>query len=78
MINYINQYIFSVTGLENIMVIYPPQILTNATFSYFTFATCSSHRPRAINTNSIGGVSKKVIGFTLALSYIATRRITKE
>lgn len=30
--------------------------------SIITLAICSIHRPRDINTNNIGGVSKKVIG----------------
>lgn len=46
--------------------------------SLFTFAICSSHLPSEMKTNSMGGVSKKVTGFTFARSSMATRRITNE
>ena len=38
----------------------------------FPFATCSIQRPSEINTSSMGGVSKKVIGLCLLCSAMAT------
>lgn len=54
------------------------QLVDTVACVFLTFATCSSHRPKEMNTNSIGGVSKKVTGFTFAFSAIATRRTTSE
>lgn len=42
----------------------------------FPFATCSIQRPREMNTNNIGGVSKKVIGLWLLFSTMATPTTT--
>lgn len=43
-----------------------------------TLAICSSQRPKEIKTKSIGGVSKKVMGFTVAVSAMATMRTITE
>ena len=42
----------------------------------FPFATCSIQRPREMNTNNIGGVSKNVIGLWLLFSTMATPTTT--
>lgn len=46
----------------------------------FTLAICSIHRPRDMNTNNIGGVSKKVIGLEClaGVSVIAIRTTMTE
>ena len=42
----------------------------------FPFATCSIQRPREMNTNNMGGVSKKVMGLWLLCSAMATATTT--
>ena len=49
------------------------QLPQNATF---TLAMCSNHLPRAINTSSIGGVSKKVLVGTWVLKTATKRAAT--
>ena len=43
-----------------------------------TLATCSSHLPSAMNTKSMGGVSKKVVGLFAVCSNMDTIRMVSE